>query len=209
MDLPVDPSRWLAFLGVMTAMAFFPGPANLFCVATGMARGRRAAVEAMVGMNAATLVWYAGAALGLGALIAAFPAAFGVLRLVGALYLVWMGIGAVRAAVSKAAAPPAAIASRPGSNLRNGFAVQIANPKIILFFSAVLPPFLDLARPLAGQLVVFAVTMIALDAAAMTTFGVGGAALKRRMESPRFRRGFSAVTAILLFGAAVLVAISG
>jgi threonine/homoserine/homoserine lactone efflux protein len=130
------------------------------------------------------------------------------LRLGGALYLVWMGIGAARAAMSKTAAPPAAVAARPGSNLRNGFAVQIANPKVILFFSAVLPPFLDLARPLAGQLLVFAVTMIALDAAAMTTFGLGGAALSRRMEDPRFRRGFSAVTAILLFGAAALVAVS-
>ncbi len=208
MDLPVDPSRYLAFLGVMAAMAFFPGPANLFCLATGMARGRQAALAAMVGMNAATLVWYAGAALGLGALVAAFPAAFAVLRLGGALYLVWMGIEAMRAALSKTAAPAAAVAARAGSNLRNGFTVQIANPKIILFFSAVLPPFLDLARPLAGQLAVFAATMVALDAAAMTTFGVGGVALARRMENPRFRRGFSAVTALLLFGAAALVAVS-
>ncbi|OYX29501.1 MAG: lysine transporter LysE [Caulobacterales bacterium 32-69-10] len=209
MDLPVDPSRWLAFLGVMAAMAFFPGPANLFCVATGMARGRTAALAAMVGMNAATLVWYGAAAVGLGALVAAFPAAFKGLRLVGALYLVWMGIGAMRAALSRSPAPPAAAIPRPGSDLRNGFAVQIANPKIILFFSAVLPPFLDLDRPLPGQLLVFAATMIAMDAAAMTTFGLGGAALARRMESPRFRRGFSAVTALLLFAAAALVAISG
>lgn len=207
MTLPVDPSRYLAFLGVMAAMAFFPGPANLFCVATGMARGRRAALAAMVGMNGASLVWYVAAGLGLGALMTAFPAAFKVLRLLGAAYLVWLGIGAVRAAFAPGALEAAA-APRPGSNLRNGFAVQIANPKLILFFTAVLPPFLDLARPLAGQLLVFAATMIALDAAAMSTFGFGGAALAQRMEDPRFRRGFSVTTALLLFGAAALVVFS-
>lgn len=208
MHLAVDRARYLAFLGVMAAMAFFPGPANLFCMATGMDRGRRAALAAMVGMNAATLVWYVGAAVGLGALMAAFPQLFGLLRVGGALYLIWLGIEAARAALSARAEMAAAVAPRPGSNLRNGFAVQIANPKIILFFSAVLPPFLDLARPVLGQLVVFAVTMIALDAAAMSTFGASGAALSRRMQDPRFRRGFSATTAALLFAAAALVAIS-
>jgi threonine/homoserine/homoserine lactone efflux protein len=208
MTLPVDPARYAAFLGVMAAMAFFPGPANLFCVATGMARGRRAALAAMVGMNCASLVWYAAAARGLGALIAAFPAAFRGLRLVGAAYLAWMAFGAVRDGLAGQGSPAAVRPPAPGAAFRGGFAVQIANPKIVLFFTAVLPPFIDLSRPLPPQLAAFAVAMIALDAAAMASFGLGGAAFARRMEGPRFRLGFSLAVAALLAGAAILVALS-
>jgi threonine/homoserine/homoserine lactone efflux protein len=142
-------------------------------------------------------------------LVAAFPSLFRVVRLAGAAYLLWLGIGAVRRALAAQAPAAAAVAPRPGSDLRNGFAVQIANPKIVLFFTAVLPPFLDLQRPLPPQLVLFAVATIGMDVGAMTTYGLGGAALARRMEDPRFRRTFSLATAALLIGAAALVAISG
>lgn len=206
---PVDPSRYLAFLGVMTAMAFFPGPANLFSAATGMARGRRATLGVVAGMNSATLVWYAAAAVGLSAVLTALPWLFQLLRWAGAAYLLWLGIGAVRSALHPDAVAPAAITPRPGSNLRNGFMVQIANPKVVLFFTAVLPPFVDLARPIVPQLVLLGAATILMDVIAMTTYGLSGAALSRRMDSPRFRRGFSWTSAGLLIGAAALVAISG
>ncbi|HTK33724.1 MAG TPA: LysE family translocator [Caulobacteraceae bacterium] len=209
MNLPADPARYAAFLGVMAAMAFFPGPANLFCVATGMARGRRAALAAMIGMNCATLVWYGAASLGLDALISAFPDAFRLLRLLSAAYLMWMAVGAVKEGLAGQVPPAAVRPPAPGAALRSGFLVQIANPKVLLFFTAVLPPFVDLARALRPQLVLFAVATIGLDAAAMTAFGLGGAAFAGWMERPRFRRSFSLAVAALLAGAAVLVALSG
>jgi threonine/homoserine/homoserine lactone efflux protein len=209
MSFPVDPGRYLAFLGVMAAMAAFPGPANLFCVATGMARGRRAALATTAGMNAATLVWYAAAAAGLGALIAAAPWLFKLLRWGSAAYLLWMAWEAVGEARSGRTGAPASITPKPGSNLRNGFTVQIANPKIVLFFSAVLPPFISLDRPLLPQLLLFGAATIAMDVAAMAAYGLGGAALSRRMNQPRFRRGFLFASAVLLSLAAALVAISG
>ena len=70
--LPVDPARYGAFLVSMFVLAITPGPANLFAIATGMERGKGAALRGVVGMNAATLVWFACSALGLGALILAF-----------------------------------------------------------------------------------------------------------------------------------------
>ena len=205
MTLPVDPSRYAAYLAVMAAMAFFPGPANLFSVATGMARGPRAALLGVAGMNSATLIWYAAAALGLGALVTAFPAVFEALRLLGAAYLLWLAWSAVRGA---GAEPADAVAARRGAAYRDGFAVQIANPKIILFFTAVLPPFLDLQRPLGPQLALFAVATIFWDGVAMSAYGLGGAALAGRMGDPVFRRRFAYLTAALLTAAAVLVAFS-
>ena len=205
MVLPVDPARYAAYLAVMAAMAAFPGPANLFSMATGIERGRRAALGVVAGMNVATLIWYGAAALGLGALAAAFPLALTALRLGGAAYLVWLAGSALK---NRDAPSLASAAARPGRAFRDGFAVQIANPKIILFFTAVLPPFLDLGRPLGPQLALFALATIAMDVAAMSAFGLCGAALAARMRKPVFRRLFSIATAILLVAAATLVALS-
>lgn len=205
MILPVDPGRYLTFLAVMTVLAWTPGPANLFAVATGMEKGKRAALAGVIGMNAATLVWFGAAALGLGALVAAFPAAFDAVAVVGALYLGWLAFGAFRSAAS-ADRPMKASLIRPGrSALRDGFAVQFANPKIILFFGAVLPPFMDPGRPAIPQLVLFACGTIGMDLISMSAYGLGGAALSARMSEPRFRRGFALMVGVLLTAAAILV----
>lgn len=209
--LPVDPERYAAFLGVMAVLAVTPGPANLFSIANGMARGRRAVVVGVLGMSLATLVWFTAAALGLGALVLAFPAAFRVIAVGGALYVAWLGgkalWGALRGAVP---GRPESVEGRPSLTLGrsaffDGFMVQLANPKAVLFFTAVLPPFLDLGRPLAPQLALFALATVGMDMITMNAYGLGGAALARRMTAPGFRRGFDAGVGVLLLAAAVLI----
>ena len=203
--LPVDPHLYLAYLGVMAVMAVTPGPANIFAVATGLEKGRAAALTAVLGMNAATLVWFGAAALGLGALVIAFPQVFRVIAVLGALYVAWLGIKALRGAFATAAEPAHIQVRRGRSALMDGFMVQIANPKAILFFTAVLPPFLDIGRPLAPQLALFAVTTIGMDGLSMSAYGLGGAALARQMTAPRFRQAFGIVVGCLLLLAAVLI----
>ena len=83
--------------------------------------------------------------------------------------------------------------------------VQIANPKAVLFFPAVRPPFLDVNRPAAPQLALFALATVGMDVISMSAYGLGGAALARRMSEPRFRRAFALVTGGLLLAAAVLI----
>ena len=203
--LPVDPHLYLAFLGVMAVMAVTPGPANIFAVATGMEKGKAAALTAVLGMNVATLVWFGAAALGLGALVAAFPQVFRIIAILGAVYVAWLGIKALRGAFKTAAEPDHIQVRRGRSALVDGFMVQIANPKAILFFTAVLPPFLDVGRPVAPQLALFAVGTIGLDLLGMSAYGLGGAALARQMTAPRFRKGFGIVVGCLLLLAAVLI----
>jgi threonine/homoserine/homoserine lactone efflux protein len=204
-DLPVDPHLYLTFLGVMAVMAITPGPANLFSVANGVQRGRAGALAGVVGMNAATLVWFAAAALGLGALVTAFPDVFRLISIAGALYVAWLGIGALRGAFAPTEAAHAPAIRLGRSALIDGFMVQIANPKAVLFFTAVLPPFLDVERPAGPQLALFAVATIGMDVLSMSAYGLGGAALARRMSEPRFRRGFALATGGLLLAAAVLI----
>lgn len=203
--LPVDPHLYAAFLGVMAVMAVTPGPANLFAVATGMEKGRASALVGVIGMNAATLVWFGAAALGLGALVKTFPEAFRVIAVLGALYVAWLGVKALRGAFRTDAEPDHVEVRKGRSALVDGFMVQIANPKAILFFTAVLPPFLDVNRPAAPQLALFALATIGMDVLSMSAYGLGGAALARQMTAPRFRRGFGMVVGCLLILAAVLI----
>jgi threonine/homoserine/homoserine lactone efflux protein len=206
MSLPVDPERYLTFLTVMAVMAVTPGPANLFSVANGMARGRTAAFLGVLGMSAATLMWFGAAALGLGALVTAFPQAFRIVAWLGAAYVAWLGLkslwAASRAPADTAEAPPIRLGRGP---LLDGFLVQLSNPKAVLFFTAVLPPFMDPGRPAAPQLGLFALATIGMDFITMNAYGLGGAALKRVMTRPRVRRAFDAVVGLLLLSAAALI----
>ena len=211
--LPVDPARYATFLGVMAVMAITPGPANVFAIATGAEKGKAAALIGVAGMNSASLVWFAAAALGLGALILAFPQVFHLIAYAGAAYVAWLGVKSILGA-SKAPAEAGMTAGhaaprRGRSAFRDGFAVQISNPKALLFFTAVLPPFLDPHRPLAAQLAMFAVATIGFDVISMSAYGLGGAALARRMNEPRFRRGFQIGVGLLLITAATLMALRG
>lgn len=207
--LPVDPARYLTFMGVMGVMAITPGPANVFAIATGAEKGKGAALLGVAGMNTATLVWFAAAALGLGALILAFPQAFRVVAYAGAAYVAWLGLKSILGAFRPEHAQSKGPARLGKSAFRDGFAVQISNPKAVLFFTAVLPPFLDPHRPLPAQLGAFALATIGFDVLAMSAYGLGGAALARRMAEPKFRRGFQIAVGLLLIAAATLMATRG
>ncbi len=205
--LPVDPTRYAAFLSVMGVMAVAPGPANVFAIANGAQKGRTAVLAGVVGMNAATLVWFAAAALGLGALILAFPRTFRLIAYAGAAYVAWLGAKSIWDAFQEPRQHAGSGIKLGKSSLSDGFVVQISNPKALLFFTAVLPPFLDPARPLPAQLVAFAAATITFDVLAMSAYGFGGAALATRMNEPQFRRGFQIAVGLLLLGAATLMAL--
>lgn len=205
--LPVNPALFTLFVGVMAVFSFTPGPANLFAIATGVRGGPRTALVGVAGMNAATLVWIAAAALGLGALIAAFPTVFRWLAIAGGLYVGWLGAKALWAAATGNTPPLEAGrgAATWGAAFRDGFAVQIANPKIVVFFTAVLPPFVDPARAALPQLLLLGAVVIALDVLAMSSYGVAGGALAEALKKKRARRIFSCIVGVLLLGAALLI----
>ena len=205
MSLPVDPHLYALFLGVMAVMAITPGPANVFAIASGVQRGRRGALVTVVGMNTATLVWFAAAALGLAALVRAYPQAFRVLAIAGGAYVAWLGLKSVWAGLASSGTALHVTGRMGPSAFRDGFAVQIANPKAVLFFTAVLPPFLDPARPAPAQLVAFAVATIGMDVITMSAYALAGAALSRGFARETFRRGFSIGVGLLLLTAAALI----
>lgn len=207
MTLPVDPHKYVTFLGIMAVLAVTPGPANLFAIATGMHRGRAAVIRGVAGMSCATLVWFIGAALGLSALVTAFPQIFRVLTYAGAAYVAWLGLSSILSGIRNDPDSETPQTHLERSAFRDGFAVQLSNPKALLFFTAVLPPFVDLARPLPLQMTLFAAATIGMDMITMTAYGLGGAALAVFMTRPDFRRGFRMLVGGLLITAAFLIAL--
>ncbi|MBY0447694.1 MAG: LysE family translocator [Hyphomonadaceae bacterium] len=201
----VDHTRFVAFLGVMAALAATPGPANVFAIATGVQRGPMAALRAVLGMNLATLAWFTLAALGLAALIQSFPAVFKIAAWLGGAYVAWLGLKALWSALQERPALHIEGTEASASALRQGFLVQFSNPKLVVFFSAVLPPFLDPARPLAPQLAVFAAVVVGMDVAAMSAYGLLGGGFAHRLTEGAAARWFSAGVGVLLLLAAYLI----
>jgi threonine/homoserine/homoserine lactone efflux protein len=205
-----DPSRLFTFLGIMAVMAATPGPANLFSIATGIAGGPKTVLAGVAGMLSGTLVWFMAAALGLGALVVTFPRTFHVLTFMGAGYLLWLGSQSIWSGLKGADHQDLKVSlqTRTASKRKaylDGLMVQITNPKALVFFSAVLPPFIDPHQPFGPQLAVFAAANIGMDFVTMNAYGLGGTALAHRLSEPRFQRLFYVVVGALLISAAGMI----
>jgi threonine/homoserine/homoserine lactone efflux protein len=147
--LPVEPFMLLAFIPAGLALNLTPGADMMFCLGQGLKSGRGAAMAANAGIAVGGMVHTLLAALGLGALVAAHPAAFEAIRWLGVGYLLWLAVGALR---SSPFAREATV--EPGSAVRafwQGLMVNLLNPKVILFILAFLPQFVDPARPILPQ----------------------------------------------------------
>ena len=147
MDALLTLPQAATFLAAALLVALAPGPDNLMVLSLGMSRGRRAGVAFGLGCALGCLNHTLLAALGVSALIAASPAAFIALKVAGGLYLVWIGVQAIRHArpVGAPAAGPAS-PETPARLFARGLVANAINPKVILFFLAFLPQFVAAAR---------------------------------------------------------------
>jgi threonine/homoserine/homoserine lactone efflux protein len=141
----IDPLTLLAFVPAALALNFTPGPDMLFCLGQGLRSGPRAAVAASAGISAGSMTHVCIAGLGLGAVIAAAPWAFDVIRWIGVAYLLYLAAQVLGdSGTTRDGAP--------GMSVRRAFAtgmmVNLTNPKVILFVLAFLPQFV---RPDAGS----------------------------------------------------------
>jgi len=179
---PVD--TLLAFLAATLLFAAMPGPAILYAAARTLAQGRTAGLKAAFGIAIGGLVHVAAAALGLSALFHAVPPLYAAVKFAGAAYLIWLGIGMIRARASDAALPqpPAQTAARA---FRQSILVEVLNPKTALFFVAFLPQFVDpaAALPVPVQFVILGTTVTAIFGAADVIAVVFAAAIASRVAA--------------------------
>ncbi len=161
-----------AFLLAVLLISASPGPAMALILRRAALRGFRAAVPTVLGLELGLYAWALLAAAGFAALVAASEVAFLVLRVVGAVVLVWLGVHAWRAAWRERRAPatagdppavPAADRRRWWGALGEGLVVQLANPKAAVFMIAFYPQFVPADRPLFATTAVLALVQVALE----------------------------------------------
>ena len=201
----------LTFAVAALALVVMPGPNLIYIITRGIQQGRRAAVVSSLGVQAGMVVHILLAAFGLSALVARSPVLYDVIRYAGAAYLVWIGVSLLRKRHVSAGAATALLPASARHLFLHGFAINMLNPKVILFVLALLPQFVDPARgsTIAQMLVLGAVFIgIALvsDTAYALASGSLGAWMKGHPGSERHRNRVSGIVYLVL---GLVVALTG
>ncbi|WP_308042393.1 LysE family translocator [Micromonospora sp. PLK6-60] len=199
----------VAFAGLMALGALSPGPDFAIVVRHAVASGRRRGMATAAGVAAGVFVWVLAAATGVAALLAASATAFTVVKLVGAGYLAYLGIRALRAAarggdvVAAEDAGPRRVGT--AAAFRQGLLCNVLNPKAAVFFVALMPQLLG-----TGATVVDGLLLAVTGASVALLWFVGVAnvvaALRRLLRRPAVRRAIDAATGVALLGLGVRLA---
>jgi threonine/homoserine/homoserine lactone efflux protein len=165
-----------AFLIASFILAITPGPGVLYIVTRSLAQGRRFGLASVAGVALGNLGNAVGASIGLAALFAVSALAFTVVKYLGAVYLLYLGVQAIRAPRTGEATPPPAPASL-ARIFRDGFVVALLNPKTAVFFAAFLPQFMNTETPAIVQSVTLGSIFVAIAALTDTAYALAAGAL--------------------------------
>jgi homoserine/homoserine lactone efflux protein len=199
---------WILFVMVETMLCLAPGPAVLLVLSQGLSFGWRGSIAANLGILAGNAIYFALSATGLGALLLASYDLFFAIKWLGAAYLVWLGLAAFFSRGERAS--PAAEGARPTAPLRrfrNGMVLQLANPKALLFFAALLPQFIDPAGGVAWQVAILGVTSVAIEFVVLACYGGLAGRARRLAARPRFARLVDRLSGLLLMAAGLGMAL--
>ena len=206
-------SALLAFAASAFAIIIIPGPSVLFVVSRAVAHGRRAAVLTVFGNAGGAYTQALLVAIGLGAIVERSAAIYHAVKLVGAAYLVYLGIRMIRErrATTGVALGAPSRALRPAELLRDGFVVGVANPKVIVFFAAFLPHFVERGGAPAGlQMAVLGAVFVAVALVCDSTWGLlAGTARTWFTRSPTRIERLTAAGGTVIIGLGARLALSG
>ncbi|MBO9514718.1 MAG: LysE family translocator [Variovorax sp.] len=194
---------WLAFVAASAVLLVIPGPTILTVISYSVAHGRRANVPLVAAVALGDSTALVLSLLGLGALLAASAFWFMVIKWVGGLYLLYLGVKLLRAGIAPAVlAAPAAPQSR-WRLFANTWLVTALNPKGIVFFVAFLPQFINPRANVPHQLWLLAITFVAMATLNATLYAAFAASARRLLASPRAQRRFNLTGGSLLSAAGV------
>src|SRR3978361_1292263 len=195
---------YLAFVAACIALALLPGPVVTLVIANGLRYGTRAALTNIAGVQAGLTIVIGIVAVGLTTLMATMGYWFDWVRFAGAAYLVWLGIKLVRSPVEgvKTDEPPP---PPRGGFFLQGFLVLLSNPKVLVFFGAFIPQFLDMSKDHFSQVVLLGFTFMATGAVTDTIYAVL-AGRARRVFSARRTRPVSGGFGGFIIGGGILLA---
>ena len=183
-------SHLLAFIGISAVVIVVPGPDTALTVRNTLFGGRARGLATSLGVTTGLAVWTLTASAGVAAVVTASQPLFDAVRIGGAVYIVWLGLATLRGHRG-AASPP-----RPGSGYRQGLLSNLGNPKIVIFFTSLLPQFATGFAALAALGIVFCAMTLAWLAAYVVVVSRARVALLQ----PRVQRVIDTVTGLTLVG---------
>lgn len=205
----IEPSRLLAFLSAATVVVLAPGPDTVYVLSRSLTSGRLAGLGAALGVAGGILVHTTAAVLGLAALLRASPLAYAVLKYVGALYLIYLGLLTLYR--DEEFDPPVGTVDGDGSPLRafrRAVVVNVSNPKVAVFVLAFFPQFVP-----AGTNVPLQMSMLGVLYALLSLCYLGGVTLfaaqvrRRLLDSSRARRAIRYASGSVLLGVGLALAL--
>ena len=207
----VSTEHLIAFALASVVLVLIPGPSVLFVVSRALAHGRRAALSSVAGNSTGVAVLVLLVAFGLGTVIERSLLAFTVVKLVGAVYLVYLGVRTYRERDRLAAAMHGARPGGVGRHVyRQGIVVGLTNPKTLVFFAAVLPQFVDPGGRVPLQMATLGLMFVAVALLLDSVWGLAaGAARDWFARSPRRLSVLGGTGGVTMVGIGVGLAVTG
>lgn len=195
---------WLAFVAASTLLLLIPGPTVLLVLSYALSKGRSVAVASAAGVAMGDFLAMTASLLGLGALVLASATAFTVLKWIGAVYLVWLGIRLIRSAPKEGLAPARDVEA--SGVFGHAATVTALNPKSIAFFIAFVPQFIDPQTALLPQFVILIATFVSLAAVNALAYALLADRLRQMIARPGILAWVTRAGGVTLIGMGVLTA---
>jgi homoserine/homoserine lactone efflux protein len=197
---------WIAFVVAAAVVLVIPGPTIIAVISHSLAHGRRAVIPLAIGVTLGDLTAMSLSLLGLGAILATSATLFSTLKLLGASYLIYLGVRLWRSDTEAEAFNTGANVVSSWSLIKNLFIVTALNPKSIAFFVAFLPQFVNPAAPAVAQLLVLGVTFLSLAAVNAGLYALFAGHLREKVQSTQTRRWINRCGGTALIGSGLLAA---
>ena len=208
----VPASNLAEFAAAAFVLIAIPGPSVLFVISRGVVLGRRAALATVAGNCAGVYGQVIAVAFGVGVLVERSAAVYAAVKLIGAAYLVWLGVRTFRKRRALAAALTTPVAPKSDRRiLSDGFVVGLTNPKAAVFFAAILPQFADSTRgDVPVQMLLLGLVFVAMALVYDGLWGLAaGTARERFAASPRRLEAVGGIGGVVLVGLGVGLAVAG
>ncbi|EKO3387476.1 homoserine/homoserine lactone efflux protein [Vibrio fluvialis] len=201
----MDTHVWLAYVATAIVFSLAPGSGTVNSISNGLSYGTRKSLASIAGLQIGLAIHIMLVGAGIGALVAQSALAFTIIKWVGAVYLVWLGIQKWRDR-SSLVADAATQTQSAGTLLRKAVLINLTNPKSIVFLVALFPQFLDPARDQMTQLLVLGITTVTIDSFVMLGYTSLASQMGRFIRSDRIMRKINRVFGSMFMGCGALLA---
>ena len=182
---------WLAYVATSAVVLAIPGPTILLVLSYSISQGRSATLPLVAGVALGDSVAITLSLIGLGTLLATSALLFTVIKWLGGLYLIYLGISLLRGAGRPLDIGSGEVArSSPRKLFGNAFVVTALNPKSIVFFIAMLPQFISASHPAGPQLWILGITFVVLATIGAASYALFATSLRRFLRAPRARQAY-------------------